>query len=367
MAEIRLEGVRKTWPGGHEAVRDVDLTIADGELLVLVGPSGCGKSTLLRLVAGLETPSAGTLSIGGREVTHLPPQDRDVAMVFQSYALYPHRSVRDNLAFPLRMRRVAPGEIARRVQEAARVLGIDTLLDRMPRQLSGGQRQRVALGRAMVREPSAFLLDEPLSNLDPALRVRTRAELARLHRRLATTMLYVTHDQEEAMTLGDRIAVMHEGRLQQVASPLDVYRHPATAFVAGFIGSPAMNLLECSVVSADEGTELRGRSFRLTIPPPTPPQRPWSGAMLLGLRPHDVLVVPREDGDAVGRVEVLEPTGPAVLMHVTLAGGADEIVRVMTPADSGIRDGMEVGLRFPRHRVHVFSAESGTLLRSPGG
>jgi multiple sugar transport system ATP-binding protein len=364
MAGIRLDGVRKSWPGGHAGVRGVDLAIADGELLVIVGPSGCGKSTLLRLVAGLETPTAGTISIGDQDVTHLPPQDRDVAMVFQSYALYPHRTVRENLAFPLRMRRVPPAELARRVESAAQVLGIDGLLDRMPHHLSGGQRQRVALGRAIVREPRAFLLDEPLSNLDPALRVRTRAELARLHRRLTTTMLHVTHDQEEARTLGDRIAVMHEGRLQQVASPLDVYQHPANTFVATFIGSPAMNLLECSLMSGVSQVELRGPSFRVTLP--RPPRAPHAAGLLLGVRPHDVQMVHAGEGDAVGRIEVLEPTGPSLLGHVTLADVADP-VRVVLPAERDLREGTLVGLRFPPGRVHLFSAETGLLVHAPDG
>src|SRR5688572_15413888 len=230
MSDIHLERISKIYPGGHEAVRAIDLAISHGELMVLVGPSGCGKSTLLRLIAGLETPTAGHVRIGERDVTTLPPQERDIAMVFQTYALYPHKTVRGNLAFPLRMRGARPPEIAERVARVADVLGLTPLLDRKPRQLSGGQRQRVALGRAMVREPQAFLLDEPLSNPDATLRVQTRAELARMHRRLGTTMVYVTHDQEEAMTLGHRVAVMHQGSLQQVAPPMELYHRPAGPF-----------------------------------------------------------------------------------------------------------------------------------------
>ena len=237
MAHVAVESVRKVYPNGHVAIGQVDLTVADGELMVLVGPSGCGKSTLLRLIAGLETPTAGRILIDGRDVTSLPPQDRDVAMVFQSYALYPHLTVRENLAFGLRVRRTPRDVIATQVERAAAALGLEPLLDRKPGQLSGGQRQRVALGRAMVRNPKVFLLDEPLSNLDARLRMETRAELARLHRRLGATSVYVTHDQEEAMTLGERMAVIRDGRIEQVAQPLEVYRRPASLFVAEFVGA----------------------------------------------------------------------------------------------------------------------------------
>ncbi|MDH4065820.1 MAG: ATP-binding cassette domain-containing protein, partial [Acidobacteriota bacterium] len=240
MASISLQRVGKVYPNGHVAVRDLTIDIADGELLVLVGPSGSGKSTVLRLIAGLEALTAGRIVIGERDVTDVPPQQRDLAMVFQNYALYPHKSVGENLSFGLRVRGTERSVIDERVARTAASLGIETLLDRRPAQLSGGQRQRVALGRAIVREPRAFLLDEPLSNLDPLLRVGTRAELALLHRRLGATMVYVTHDQEEAMTLGTRIAVMNEGLIEQVAPPLETFERPATAFVARFVGSPAM-------------------------------------------------------------------------------------------------------------------------------
>jgi ABC-type sugar transport system ATPase subunit len=339
MAEIRLRDVRKTYPGGHEAVQGVDLAIADGELLVLVGPSGCGKSTTLRLVAGLETPTAGTITIGARDVTRVAPQDRDLAMVFQSYALYPHKTVRENLAFPLRMRHVPAAEIPGRIDAVAHVLGIDGLLDQRPRQLSGGQRQRVALGRAIVRQPRAFLLDEPLSNLDAKLRVQTRAELARIHRQLGATMLYVTHDQEEAMTLGDRIAVMHGGRLLQVAAPMEVYRRPANRFVAGFIGSPAMNFLPGTMVTEGDG------------------------GVLVGIRPHDVQIVAADEGDLGARVEVVEPLGPELLVHVTPADAPGaEPLRIVAPADQAIGEGTQVGLRLRRDRLHRFAAESGERL-----
>jgi multiple sugar transport system ATP-binding protein len=238
MASVRLEGIGKTYPNGHVAARGLDLEIQDGEFMVLVGPSGCGKSTALRMIAGLETPTEGRVLIGDKDVTMLPPQERDIAMVFQSYALYPHMTVRQNLAFGLRMRGAGREVTDRRVDEAARALALEAVLGRKPAQLSGGQRQRVALGRAIVREPKVFLFDEPLSNLDAKLRVETRAELARLHRRLGATVVYVTHDQEEAMTLGSRVAVMRDGFLQQVAPPMELYRRPANQFVAGFVGSP---------------------------------------------------------------------------------------------------------------------------------
>jgi ABC-type sugar transport system ATPase subunit len=327
--------------------------------MVLVGPSGCGKSTTLRLVAGLEAPTAGRVWIAGRDVTTTPAQQRDVAMVFQSYALYPHKTVRQNLAFPLRMRRVAPAEIARRVDAAADALGLVPLLDRKPRERSGGQRQRVALGRAMVREPAAFLLDEPLSNLDAGLRVRTRAELARLHRRLGATMLYVTHDQEEAMTLGDRVAVMRHGVLEQAAPPMELYRQPATQFVAGFIGSPAMNFFPCRLERGADGTRLSGAGWRLVTGPGlarTPAE------LVLGVRPHDMELVAPEAADLTGRVGVVERLGHEALLHVDTANGAEEPLRVVGPGDVAVREGETVGLRFGRDRLHLFEPGSGRRL-----
>src|SRR5947209_4551293 len=251
MARITLEHIDKRYPNGYIASRDLSLEIADGELLVLVGPSGSGKSTVLRMIAGLEKPTGGTITIGDRDVTYLPPQERDIAMVFQSYALYPHMTVRENMAFGLKLRKQPAEAVARRVGDVAGALGLAPMLDRKPAQLSGGQRQRVALGRAIVREPKAFLFDEPLSNLDAQLRVETRAELARLHRRLGATMVYVTHDQVEAMTLGDRIAVLKEGVLQQVDTPMELYRRPANKFLAGFTGSPATNFIEGIIQRSD--------------------------------------------------------------------------------------------------------------------
>ena len=329
MASVRLEGVGKTYPNGHVAARGLDVAIADGEFMVLVGPSGCGKSTALRMIAGLETPTAGRVLIGEQDVTSLPPQDRDIAMVFQSYALYPHMSVRQNLAFGLRMRGAAPGAIADRVAQAAGALGLDAVLDRKPSQLSGGQRQRVALGRAMVRDPKVFLFDEPLSNLDAKLRVETRAELARLHRRLRATIVYVTHDQEEAMTLGDRVVVMHDGVIEQAAPPMEVYRRPATLFVAGFVGSPEMNLL------------------------------PQADGTLLGVRPQDLTVIPSGTGELEGVVDVVEPRGSEQLLYIRTGTDGGRELRVIAPPDLAIAPEQAVGLRLDPARLHRFDASTG--------
>jgi multiple sugar transport system ATP-binding protein len=281
MAEIALENVTKTFAGGVIAVNDVSLPIADGEFVVLVGPSGCGKSTLLRLIAGLEEATAGRISIGGDDVTDLAPRSRDVAMVFQSYALYPHMTVRQNLGYGLKVRKTPKADIGRRVEEVARMLRLGELLDRRPAALSGGQRQRVAMGRAVVREPKAFLMDEPLSNLDAKLRVSMRAELASLHGRLGATTVYVTHDQVEAMTLGQRVAVMRDGRIQQVDTPQTLYRSPRNLFVAAFIGSPAMNLVEARL----DGDAVEFGGSRLPLSGETRPQRE-SGEVVLGVRPE---------------------------------------------------------------------------------
>ena len=338
MASVRLEGLRKVYPNGHVAAQGLDLEIANGEFMVLVGPSGCGKSTALRMIAGLETPTAGRILIGDRDVTPLPPQERDIAMVFQSYALYPHMTVRENLAFGLRMRGATRDVIDRRVDEAARALALEPVLSRKPAQLSGGQRQRVALGRAIVREPKVFLFDEPLSNLDAKLRVETRAELARLHRRLAATVVYVTHDQEEAMTLGSRVAVMRDGFLQQVAPPMELYRRPANRFVAGFVGSPAMNFLP--------GDVLRSK-------PPRP-------GLTLGVRPHDLAIVGQKEGDLDAWVDVVEPRGSELLIYLRL--GAEHTgpeIRVVAHPEPTIEAERVVGVRFDRTRLHWFDEESG--------
>ena len=334
MASISLRGVTKAFAAGT-AVRDVSLEVADGELLVVLGPSGSGKSTVLRLIAGLEEPTSGEIHVGGRDVTHEPPQARDLAMVFQNYALYPHKTVRENLEFGLRVRRVAPAQVRERVDRTARLLGMDALLGRKPSELSGGQRQRVALGRALVREPQAFLLDEPLSNLDPVLRAATRAELALLHRRLATTMVYVTHDQEEAMTLGSRIAVMRDGRLEQLGTPLEIFRRPANVFVATFIGTPAMNI--------------------------------WrEGEHDVGIRPQDVELTAAGAGDIEGAIEIVERLGVSTVVHVQAGAPHVEILRIVVDGERPVAVGDRVGLRLRRDRLHSFDVATGRRL-SPAG
>ncbi len=339
MASVLLEDLHKTYPGGHEAVAGLDLAVADGERLVLVGPSGCGKSTVLRLIAGLEAPTRGRVRIDGDDVTGHSPRERDVAMVFQSYALYPHKSVRENLAFGLRVRAVDRTERERRVNDAADRLGLADVLDRRPGQLSGGQRQRVALGRALVREPRAFLLDEPLSNLDARLRVAMRGELARLFAELGATLIYVTHDQDEAMTLGDRVAVMNAGRIEQVGAPLEVYERPATVFVADFMGSPAMNWLEAESLPLPPLLAAPGRSLRI------------------GVRPQDLRLVEPEKGTLCARVEVVEALGGTRIVHAALDSGVR--VSVVEAGTAPSRRGERVGIEVPHERLHVFDAESG--------
>jgi ABC-type sugar transport system ATPase subunit len=353
VASIRLERVSKTYPNGHAALVDVDLEVADGELVVLVGPSGCGKSTALRVVAGLEAPSAGRVWIGERDVTTLPAGERDVAMVFQSYALYPHKSVRRNLEFPLRMHGVPRAERERRIERVAARLGLKGSLERRPAELSGGQRQRVALGRALVREPRAFLLDEPLSNLDARLRVDTRAELARLHRDLAATIVHVTHDQEEAMTLGDRIVVLREGRVEQVGRPAELWERPATEFVADFVGSPGMNWFDARLESEDGAIVIRTVGFELRAPPGAFAAR--AGPARLGVRPHDVVLAEPGRGDADARVEVVQSIGSTRIVWALLEGGE----RVCA-LDSGDRElaGATVGLTFPCEHLHLFDPAS---------
>ncbi|HEY1302669.1 MAG TPA: ABC transporter ATP-binding protein [Vicinamibacterales bacterium] len=358
MASISLQGVSKRFAGNVAALTYLNLEIVHGELLVLVGPSGSGKSTVLRLIAGLDEPTSGHVLIDGKDVTGVPPQQRDLAMVFQSYALYPHKTVRENLAFGLQMRRVDTARIDERVREAARTLGIDALLDRRPAALSGGQRQRVALGRAIVRDPKAFLLDEPLSNLDPILRIEMRAELTLLHRRLGATMVYVTHDQEEAMTLGSRIAVMRDGSIEQVAAPMDLYDRPADTFVAGFIGSPAINIWPCTIVRSDGRVRLRADGFRWD----DLPVGDLDGErVLVGARPHDIELTPPDASDAVGRVEILEPLGPTTLAHVGM-DGSENRVRIVIGANVRIAIGDRVGFRVRRDRLHWFDQGTGRRL-----
>ncbi|MEC9469520.1 MAG: sn-glycerol-3-phosphate import ATP-binding protein UgpC [Pseudomonadota bacterium] len=354
MATITLDKVRKVYGGSVEAVKGVSIDIADGEFIVLVGPSGCGKSTLLRMMAGLEEITTGDIKIGDRVVNNVDPADRDIAMVFQNYALYPHMSVYNNLAYGLKNRGMAKDEIDRRVKEAARILEIGDYLERKPRALSGGQRQRVAMGRAIVREPAAFLFDEPLSNLDAKLRVQMRVEIKRLQRSLGTTSVYVTHDQLEAMTLADRLVVLNGGNIEQIGAPIDVYDKPASTFVASFIGSPAMNLLK---VKADgnglalvTGTGLKGANAK------------GRDAYTIGIRPEHLEVV-TAPGEGEGlhleaSVNVLEPVGAESYLYSSFADGGDEIlVRVSSHARH--EPGEKLYLRAAPENVHYFDAETG--------
>jgi ABC-type sugar transport system ATPase subunit len=359
MASIRLEALSKTYPGGQVALRPLDLELADGELVVLVGPSGCGKSTLLRLIAGLESPSSGRVWIDGVDVTGLPPGERDLAMVFQSYALYPHKSVRENLEFGLRVRGGERAAIARRVAEVAERLGLTELLERRPAQLSGGQRQRVALGRALARRPRAFLLDEPLSNLDARLRVEMRAELARLHGELGATIIHVTHDQEEALTLGDRLVLLRAGELQQVGPPADLYERPATSFVADFIGSPSINWLRGRVQESAAGARLCCGELRLRAPAPLPAGLP----VLAGIRPRDLRLVDAGQGDWDAAVEVVQPLGHERIVHVLAAGGQRLVV--VDAAARAPRPGERVGVKVAPERVHLFDAAGERRLADP--
>jgi len=365
MAELRLHGVEKVYPGGVAAVCGIDLAVADGEMTVLVGPSGCGKSTLLRMVAGLETVTRGRIEIGGRPVDHLEPAARDIAMVFQNYALYPHMSVFDNMAYGLRNRRMPRPEIDRRVRATAAMLGLEDLLDRRPRQLSGGQRQRVAMGRAIVREPEAFLFDEPLSNLDAKLRVQMRLEIRRLQRRVRTTGLYVTHDQVEAMTLADRLVVMNAGRAEQVGAPLDVYERPATAFVAAFIGSPAMNFLPGRLADGGRAVALDAGP-RLTLPPGHVAGADGS-SVTVGIRPEHLTVagtgVNETAGKAQMRIDLVEALGADTLLHGPVGSG-DAIVVLRAPGGRRWQVGEQLPLSFPPGRLHLFDPESGRRIET---
>ncbi len=355
MATISLDEVRKVYAGNVEAVKGVSIDIADGEFIVLVGPSGCGKSTLLRMIAGLEEISTGEISIGERVVNQVEPADRDIAMVFQNYALYPHMSVYDNLAYGLRNRRVPKGEIEERVNEAARILEIGDFLNRKPRQLSGGQRQRVAMGRAIVRKPAAFLFDEPLSNLDAKLRVQMRIEIKRLQKALGTTSVYVTHDQLEAMTLANRLVVLNKGKIEQIGTPIEVYEKPATSFVASFIGSPAMNLIPVKT----EGGQLHlENGARLDVP-----LGHSAGDALLGIRPED-LVIDTAGGSAGDglllelTVIAVEPVGAESYVHGTIDGLRDDIV-LRAGAKVDFAPGATLTVRALREKLHLFDAESG--------
>ncbi len=352
MAEVRLERVTKVF-GDVVAVEDVSFTVPDGSFTVILGPSGCGKTTTLRMIAGLEYPTSGRIYIGGEDVTDLPPKKRDIAMVFQNYALYPHMTVYDNMAFGLKMRGIPRDEIDRRVREAARILGLSDLLDRKPRELSGGQRQRVAVGRAIVRQPKVFLFDEPLSNLDAKLRVKMRAELARIHRELSATSIYVTHDQVEAMTLGDRIVLLKDGKIQQMDTPLRLYHQPRNLFVAGFIGAPSMNFLRGRV----EGGRFVHPDFSVEVPEEKR-RRIRRGEVILGLRPEHLVLDPQ--GSIRGSVEFEETLGSEILLYLRLPQGDPLVVRI--PPEHPPRPGETVNLRPVMHRAHLFDPETGENL-----
>ncbi len=385
MAKIVLDGVSKVFGEDVIAVNDVSLDIGDGEVMVLVGPSGCGKSTILRILAGLEEVTAGEISIGDRQVTDLPPKDRDVAMVFQNYALYPHMTVADNLAFGLKLRKTPKDETLRRVHDVAKILGLDPLMQRKPAALSGGQRQRVAMGRAMVREPLAFLMDEPLSNLDAKLRVQMRAELARLHERLKTTTVYVTHDQVEAMTLGERVAVLRDGILQQVDTPQNLYTHPSNLFVAAFIGSPPMNLVEATV----KGSAVTFAGFELPLPSSQALASYEGRQVILGIRPSDMedtKVWQNEELPSIEiTAEVTEELGsevnilftidaPPVMTEETVAASSDEaeVLSFITAegnrfcarvdARTVCRPGSSIRLSLDPSRFHFFDPQSGAAI-----
>jgi multiple sugar transport system ATP-binding protein len=359
MATVTFENVNKMY-GDFHAVSDLNLEIGDGEFMVLVGPSGCGKTTSLRMIAGLEEISTGTLRIGDRVVNDVPPKDRDIAMVFQSYALYPHMSVRENLAFGLKLRKVPKADIERRVKEAAETIQLDKLLDRKPKELSGGQRQRVALGRAIVREPAVFLMDEPLSNLDAKLRVQTRAEIARLHQRLKTTVVYVTHDQVEAMTMGSRIAVMNEGVLQQVGTPQTLYDTPINRFVAGFIGSPSMNFVDVTLDTSSGSPRLVGANdWSIPLPKQYKDAAVVPGRSLVaGFRPEhlDIGDATSDVGAFRARADVVEYLGNEELLHLN---AADKDIVAIVDSEHRVRPGDIVSLVLPLTKVHLFDAETG--------
>ncbi len=362
MAKVALEKVSKLYPGGVLAVKDVSLEIEDKEFVVLVGPSGCGKSTLLRMVAGLEEVTEGRILIDDRVVNDVAPKDRDIAMVFQNYALYPHMSVYDNMAFGLRMRKLPKDEIDERVQEAASVLGIESLLDRKPKALSGGQRQRVAVGRAIVRQPKVFLFDEPLSNLDAKLRVQMRAELSALHSRLEATMIYVTHDQTEAMTMGDKIAVLRDGLIHQVDGPLAIYNQPADVFVAGFIGSPAMNILNGTIRKSDAWF-FDCPSFKTDLPECLTDKMPLTEGMpvVMGIRPEHIGISRDAEKLAIDVApEVVEPMGHETHLHFLLG---DSNFTARLEGDTQFRVGEKVRLSFDLERCLLFDERNGKAIR----
>ena len=365
MAELSLEHVGKKYPNGYEGVKDFNLEIADKEFIIFVGPSGCGKSTTLRMIAGLEDITSGTLKIDGRVVNDVEPKDRDIAMVFQNYALYPHMTVFDNMAFPMKLRKASPDEIDRTVRETARILDLDKLLDRKPSALSGGQRQRVAMGRAICRNPKVYLMDEPLSNLDAKLRVQMRAEISKLHQRLGATIIYVTHDQTEAMTLGTRIVVMKDGVMQQVDSPAKLYSEPCNLFVAGFIGSPQMNFIDASVGEAAGKVTLSFGSNTITLPEAKGKVLKDKGyvgkAVTMGIRPEDVVDSNEHPADRAlseqidATVTVYELLGSEAMIYADVDGGSiSSHVSSTNPA----RVGSRIKVAFDLDKVHVFDKQS---------
>ena len=362
MATVELKSLTKTYAGKVTAVRDISATIEDGEFVVLVGPSGCGKSTILRMIAGLETISSGELLIDGDQMNRVEPGDRNIAMVFQNYALYPHMTVRRNMEYGLRNEGQPKDEIARRIAEAARSLRLEPYLDRKPRQLSGGQRQRVAMGRAIVRDPKVFLFDEPLSNLDAKLRTQLRAELKALHARLQTTFIYVTHDQVEAMSLADRIAIMSDGRIEQFGTPMDLYRRPETRFVADFIGNPSMNFVE-GIVTEDRraltGDGLRKVAFSNDVPAQA------GQPVVLGVRPEHLSLDDQGDATFTLTTTFLEQLGADTILHGTMTGGGDMAVRLDGDHDS--QAGRLVSLSANAAPMHFFDPQTGTRLPNPGG
>src|SRR5881296_1815103 len=353
MASVTLRRLSKVFDGGVQALHPLDLDVRDGELLVLLGPSGSGKTTALRCIAGLEEPTTGDVVIGERIVTNVPPADRDVAMVFQSPALYPHLTVRENIAFPLEIRGVSDAQITRRVLEAVARLGLQQVLDRVPAQLSEGQRQRAALGRAIVRGPQAFLLDEPLSRLDATLRIELRGELLALHRALGATMIYVTHDQTEAMTMGQRIAVLHEGRLRQVGTPEEVYERPADVHVARFVGSPGMNILRGTALERRGETVVDCGSFTVPVT-----LSDYAGQVHLGVRPEHVAMCGPDQGQGNAQVLVVEPLGAETLVHLDVAG---QTLVARVPGIVDVRAGDRVGFRLDRHHLHLFDVAEARL------
>ncbi len=371
MAHVKLENVRKIYDGEVVAVQGATFEVEDGEFVVLVGPSGCGKSTTLRMIAGLEAITSGSLFIGRRLVNNLPPKDRDIAMVFQNYALYPHMTAYENMAFGLKLRKFSRSEIDRRVKEAARTLSIESLLDRKPKSLSGGQRQRVALGRAIVREPQVFLFDEPLSNLDAKLRASMRTELSKLHSQLGATMIYVTHDQVEAMTMGDRIVVLKDGHIQQVDTPLQLYDHPANRFVAGFIGNPPMNLIEGRIVS--EGAlcfRTKGLAVALPVGEKARALSAYVGKQItLGIRPEDIYWAGRPEGPAAEvrlTLEVVEPMGSEVVVYAGAKELKGKTVIARLKPQALPEPDTQITLAFALQKLHFFEIDTGEVISQAG-